>query len=63
MKAYLTTTGTIFGLTAGLHLWRAIDDRRLLHADPGYFVALAIIGGLSAVLAIWAAQLYRRLPR
>src|SRR5437870_2362616 len=50
MKAYLITTGTLFGLIAVLHLVRAIEERSLLATDPWYFLGMAALGVVSAAL-------------
>jgi len=49
MKAYLITTGTIFGLLAARHVVKAIDERHSLTTDPGYFLAMAAMGALAAI--------------
>ncbi|MHB8520810.1 MAG: hypothetical protein ACYDH9_08620 [Limisphaerales bacterium] len=59
MKAYLMTTGTIFGLIALLHLVRAIAERSLLATDPGQFLGMAALGVVAAVLSVWAWCLLR----
>jgi len=55
MKAYLITTGTLFGLLALAHVWRVIGESRSLGADP-WFVALTLI---SAAMSVWAFRLLR----
>jgi len=59
MKAYLVTTGTIFGLIAVLHLLRAIEERSLLATDPWYFLGMAALGVVAAALSVWAWRLLR----
>jgi len=59
MKAYLITTGTIFGLLAVAHLWRIFAERRQLATEP-WFVVLTLI---AAALSLWAWLLLRRYPR
>jgi hypothetical protein len=54
MKAYLITTGAIFGLVAVLHVLRAIDERSMLSSHPIEFLVMAGLGVLSAGLAVWA---------
>jgi len=55
MKAYLWTTGTLFGLIAGAHVLRVISESRLLAKDP-FFVALTL---LSAGFCVWGLSLAR----
>jgi len=57
MKAYLITTGTIFGLLALMHLLKAINDRGLLTTNPGEFLPMAALGLLAAGLSGWAWRL------
>ena len=57
MKAYLIITGSIFGLMAILHVWRAIDERHSLTTDPGYFAGMAAMGLVAAALSVWAWRL------
>lgn len=52
MKAYLITTGTIFGLLAAMHVLKAIDERHSLTTNPGYFLGMAAMGALAAVLSV-----------
>ena len=55
MKAYLLTTGTIFGLVTLAHIWRVISESSSLAKDP-FFMLLTV---LSASLCIWALRLIR----
>jgi hypothetical protein len=49
MKAYVTTTGIMFGLLVLVHVWRAIEERHLA-TDPWYVLVTA----LAAALSVWA---------
>jgi hypothetical protein len=54
VKAYLATTGLLFALLAGLHVWRLVVEW------PGIRAEFWIVAGgslLSAVLALWALKL------
>jgi hypothetical protein len=62
MKAYLVTTGTIFGLIAIMHLARAIDEFPAFTTDPVYFLGMAGLGVVAASLSGWAWRLLRRKP-
>jgi hypothetical protein len=58
MKAYLITTGSLFGLLALVHMWRIIGQwPRLLH-DSGEIVE-AGIGVVALALCFWAWRLLR----
>lgn len=59
MKAYLATTGTIFGLMAVMHVLRAIDERQSFSTNPGEYVSMAALGLVAAALSIWAWRLFR----
>ena len=55
MKAYLMTTGTIFGLITVAHVWRVFAESAALARDP-WFVLLTL---LAAGLCVWAFWLLR----
>jgi len=57
VKAYLVTTGTLFGLIAVMHLLRSIAERRLLATDPWYFLGTSALGVVAAALFAWACRL------
>jgi hypothetical protein len=59
MKAYLITTGTVFGLLALAHVWRVIGESRSLGTDP-WFVVTTLI---SAAMSVWAFRLLRTSTR
>ena len=59
VKAYLVTTGTLFGLIAMMHLLRAIEEWPLLTTDPWYFLGMAALGVVAAALSVWAWRLLR----
>jgi len=47
MKAYLVTTGAIFGLITVAHLWRIIDEWPHLAREPGYLLLTAAAAALA----------------
>ncbi len=59
MKAYLITTGTVFGLITLAHVWRALAEGRRLATDP-LFVLLTLA---AAALSVWAWRLLSRSSR
>ena len=59
MKAYLLTTGTVFGLITVAHIWRMIFAFHSVVREPVY-LALTIV---SAALCVWAFRLVRSVPK
>ena len=55
MKAYVMTTGAVFGLIALAHLLRIFAEGPRLATDP-FFVLLTVIAG---TLSFWAWRLLR----
>jgi hypothetical protein len=58
MKAYLVTTGALFGLLTLVHLWRIVEEPHLAR-EPWYL----IITIAAAALGLWAWRLARRPTR
>jgi hypothetical protein len=58
MKAYLITTGAIFGLLTIMHVWRIFSEAGF-HRDL-WFIAITM---LSAGFCLWAFQLLRKTSR
>jgi dolichyl-phosphate-mannose--protein O-mannosyl transferase len=56
MKAYLITTGTVFGLLALAHLWRVVEESAQLARDP-WFVVITVV---AAAISFWAFSLLRK---
>jgi hypothetical protein len=59
MKAYLVTTGIIFGLITTAHVWRAIAEGPQLARDPFFLLLTA----LAASLCVWSFWLFRRVAK
>jgi len=55
MKAYVVTTGVIFGILVVVHIWR-IGVEPHLARDPAYWLITAAAGAMS----IWAWLALRR---
>jgi hypothetical protein len=55
MRAYVMTTGVLFGLVAMAHVWRALEEGPGLATDP-WFILLTIA---AAALCLWAWRLIR----
>lgn len=60
MKAYLGTTGTLWGLLAGAHILRTFAEWGRVRSDPGFFVEVPGIGLVAAGLCVWAWRLFAR---
>jgi hypothetical protein len=59
MKAYVMTTGVIFGLIVLAHVLRVIDEGMHLATDP-FWVLLTVA---SAALSLWAWRVLRLMGR
>jgi hypothetical protein len=59
MRAYIVTTGILFGLVTLAHLLRMLYESRALATDPGYL----LITAAAAALCVWACVLVLRRPR
>jgi hypothetical protein len=59
MKAYVMTTGAVFGLITLAHIWRAIEEGPRLATEPWY----VLITLTAAALCVWALRLLWRPPR
>jgi hypothetical protein len=59
MKAYLVSTGTLFGLLAVAHLLRTVTEWPRLAADPWFVVQGPVLGIAAAALCLWAWRLLR----
>ncbi|HLE63952.1 MAG TPA: hypothetical protein VI750_12460 [Pyrinomonadaceae bacterium] len=55
MKAYVITTGLLFGLLTLAHLLRIVLENRSLATDPFY----VLITAATAALSVWAWRLLR----
>jgi len=53
MKAYVLTTGAIFGLLTVAHIWRVIVEPHLA-TDPSYI----LITVAAAALCVWACRVF-----
>jgi hypothetical protein len=56
VKAYVITTGTVFGLLTLAHIWRAIAEGPHLVTDP-WFISITVA---AAALCLWAGRLLWR---
>src|SRR3954466_5475465 len=63
MKAYLITTGTLFGILALAHIARTVAESRRLTTDAGFLLEGPGIGIVAGALSVWAWRLLRRSAR
>jgi len=59
MKAYIMTTGILFGLLTIAHIWRIIVEKPGPGASPWYILMTVV----TAALCVWAWRLLRRSDR
>ena len=59
MKAYVVTTGSVFGVLVLAHVWRAVEEGPHVATDP-WFVLFTVV---AAALSIWAWRVLRLMPR
>jgi hypothetical protein len=59
MKAYLITTGSLFGVLTVLHVWRIIEEGPQLATNPWW----VLITLAAAALSLWAWRLLRLAAR
>lgn len=59
MKAYLATTGTVFGLIVVAHIWRAVAEGPAIVKNPVYILLTVA----AAALSVWAWRLLAAMPR
>ena len=59
MKAYVLTTGILFGLLTLAHVLRIVYESRALASDPWY----GLITTATAALSVWACLLLVRRAR
>ena len=56
MKAYVMTTGAVFGLLTLAHIWRVIEEGPHLAKEPWW----VLITVAAAALCLWAVRLLWR---
>lgn len=59
MKAYVITTGAIFGLIVVAHVWRILVEGPALAKDPAYILLTVAAGALS----LWSWRVLKALSR
>jgi hypothetical protein len=56
MKAYVITTGAVFGLLTAAHVWRVVEEQPSLARQPWFLLFTAV----AASLCLWACRLLWR---
>ena len=59
MRAYVITSGTIFGLLVAAHVLRIFAEGSRVARDPWYVLSTVI----AAALCVWAFRVVRWAPR
>jgi hypothetical protein len=59
MKAYVMTTGIVFGLITLAHIWRGIEEGRHLATEPWFILLTLGVAGLG----VWSLRLLLRWPK
>jgi hypothetical protein len=59
VKAYVITSGTVFGLIVVAHIWRAIAEGPPIAKNPAYILLTVA----AATLSLWAWRVLKALPR
>jgi uncharacterized membrane protein HdeD (DUF308 family) len=54
MKAFLITTGILFGLMSVVHIWRAIDEWPDQGASLGFVLGMTALILVPGALSAWA---------
>ena len=63
MKAYLITTGSLFGLMTAVHIWRAIAEWNGKAVEPLFLLGMGALVVLPGALSWWAWWLLRNSNR
>ena len=60
MKAYLVTTGALFGLLCVSHVYFTVEALRMAQGSRGFAGLEAFVALVSGTLSIWAWKLLAR---
>ena len=55
MRAYVGTTGAVFGLLTIAHVWRMAEEGMRVARDPWFLITT----GAAAALCLWSCRLLR----
>jgi tetrahydromethanopterin S-methyltransferase subunit E len=59
VKAYVITTGAVFGLIVLTHIWRAVAEGPAIAKNPAYILLTVA----AAALSLWAWRVVKAMPR
>lgn len=54
MKAFLITTGSLLGLMAVVHIWRAVDEWPHQGVSLGFILGMGALIAVPGALSAWA---------
>ena len=63
MKAYLVTTGIVFGLFALWHVFELASGLRSAATDSGFIIGVSLIILMTGAFSVWAFRLLRGLGK
>jgi len=63
VKAYLVTTGIVFGLFALWHVFELASGLRSAATDSGFIIGVSLIILVTGALSVWAFRLLRGLGK
>ena len=63
MKAYLVTTGIVFGLFALWHVFELASGLRSAATDSGFIIGVSLIILVTGAFSVWAFRLLRGLGK
>ena len=63
MKAYLVTTGIVFGLFALWHVFELASGLRSSATDSGFIIGVSLIILVTGAFSVWAFRLLRGLGK
>ena len=59
MRAYLVTTGIVFGLFAVWHVFELASGLRSSATDAGFIIGVSLIIVVAGAFSVWAFRLLR----
>jgi hypothetical protein len=63
VKAYLVTTGIVFGLFALWHVFELASGLRSAATDSGFIIGVSLIILVTGAFSVWAFRLLRGLGK
>jgi hypothetical protein len=63
VKAYLVSTGIVFGLFAVWHVFELASGLRSAESDSGFIIGVSLIIVVTGAFSVWAFRLVRELGK